>query len=112
MAPSKSPRRIAHRSTRTPKPTVRKHAQLSQPSLPQCRKKACTAIPAPCRTARHLPSTLLQLRQFIEVLDEEEEEDEDIPLSIVENDDADAEVTQLRELQNEVEEDIMKYLSV
>jgi hypothetical protein len=46
------------------------------------------------------------------VLDEEEEEDEDIAPSIVEDDDADVEATQLRELQNEVEEDIMKYLSV
>jgi hypothetical protein len=116
MAPSKSPRRIARRSTRTPKPSTRKRAQLSQPSLPQRRKKARTAISAPRRTARRLPSTPLQLStppqlgQSIEVIDEGE--DEDIASSIVEDDDADAEVTQLRELQNEVEEDIMKYPSV
>jgi hypothetical protein len=112
MAPSKSPRRIlARRSTRTPKPSTRKRAQLSQPSLSsQRRKKARTAIPAPRRTTRHLPSSPPQLGQSIEVLDEEE--DEDIASSIVEDDDADAEVTQLRELQNEVEEDIMKYPSV
>jgi hypothetical protein len=42
----------------------------------------------------------------------DEGEDEDIASSIVEDDDVDAEVTQLRELQNEVEEDIMKYPSV
>jgi hypothetical protein len=46
------------------------------------------------------------------VLDEEEEEDEDIALSIIEDDDANVEATQLRELQNKEEEDIIKYLSV
>ena len=93
MAPLKSPCRIlAYCFICTPKPSTRKRAQLSQPSLSsQRRKKACTAIPAPYRTTRHLPSFLLQLGQSIKVLDEEEEED--ITLNIVEDDNIEAEVT-------------------
>jgi hypothetical protein len=124
MALSKSPHRAsACRSTWTSQSTTQKHAKSSQPS-PLQHKRACTTILAPCRPTKRLVSTLPQPRQPIEVLneDEDKDKDKDIASSVVQ--DNNAEVTQLRELQNkvrlqdkvrlqnEVEEDIMKYTSI
>jgi hypothetical protein len=122
MAPSKAPRRIsACRPTCTSKPTRKRAQSESQSSLLQCSKKAHRATQAPRR--RRLPPALPQpniidyededegqFRQSIEVLDDNE--DKDIPSSVLDDDDVDAEVAQLKEQQKEAEEDVIKYPSV